>query len=139
MEPAEQQTALETWAQRLIQTQVDAAGDALAAYCKKPKSAKRLHAARKQLARLRAALDDLSTPAGVAAEFRDRVQALHKRAGRIRDADVLLARIDEYDRSAFGTGRKELHAMGRDLRRRRKKARRKFLNEIAQTVSELHR
>ncbi|HZT14180.1 MAG TPA: CHAD domain-containing protein [Candidatus Baltobacteraceae bacterium] len=139
MEPAEQQTALEIWAQRLIRTQVDAAGDALAAYCKKPKSAKRLHAARKQLARLRAALDDLSMPAGVAPEFRDRVQTLHKRAGRIRDADVLLARLDEYDRAAFGTARKELNAMARELRRRRKKARSKFLNEIAQTVSELHR
>lgn len=129
---------LENWAQQVIRTHIDRAGKALAAYCEKPRSAKRLHAARKQLARLRAALDDLAPLAGVSGDFRDRVQKLHKRAGKVRDADVLEARVREYCEASFGRERAQLRDVDRALCKRRKKARKKLTGVLARTLAELH-
>ena len=126
--------ALADWAQRIIRTHIDAAGDALAAHCKKPRSRKRLHEARKQLARLRAALDDLAPLAGVGPEFRERVREIHRRAGRVRDADILRARVDEYAEDAFGRECEELAALDTTLKKRRRKGRRKLAAVIAQTA-----
>jgi CHAD domain-containing protein len=96
-----------------------------------------LHAARKGLARLRASLEDLGGLAGVAPEFLERVHDLHRRAGKVRDADVLLARIaDDRDR-AFDDERKEFDALADALRVRRKRQRRKLARVLDSTVPEL--
>lgn len=137
VETANRTAALETWAQDVIRRQVERAGEALAGYCKKPRSAKRLHAARKQLARLRAALDDLGPLAGVTPDFRERVHELHKRAGKVRDADVLRGRVGEYSEDAFGRECRQLEAVDDRLRTCRKKARRKLAGVVAETSSEL--
>lgn len=134
---SESRTALEAWAQQVIRSELDLASRSLAAYCKKPASAKRLHEARKKLARLRSALDDLGTLAGVAGEFRERVHELHKRAGKVRDSDVLRERIAGYCEEAFGEDRKYLHAVDEHLSKSRKKARRKLAAAIASTAPEL--
>ena len=138
VDSSQSQAALEVWAAHLIRTHIEKAGEALAAYCERPRSAKRLHSARKQLARLRCALDDLSGLAGVTPDFRERVLELHKRAGKVRDADVLDARVREYCEDAFGHERSQLRGMDAVLCKRRKKARRKLQTVIARTLSELH-
>lgn len=128
---------LETWAQGVIHRQVESAGEAVAKYCAKPRSAKRLHSARKELARLRAALEDLAELAGVAPEFLERVHELHRRAGKVRDADVLLARIDDYCERAFDDEREEFDDLSAALRKRRSAQRTKLQRCISNTVPEL--
>lgn len=130
--------ALETWAQDVLHAQLDRAGDAVASYCRKPRSAKRLHDARKALARLRSALDDLGALAGVAPEFAARVHELHRRAGKVRDADVLLQRVSGYARMAFGEEAAQLQIVRSALRKRRKRGRRKLESVVATTAPELH-
>src|SRR5690242_11719880 len=129
--------ALETWAQAVIHREIENAGTALKEYCAKPKSAKRLHAARKGLARLRTSLEDLGTLAGVAPEFLERVHELHRRAGKVRDADVLLARIAEDRERAFDDECKEFDELADALRTRRKRQRSKLARVLASTVPEL--
>lgn len=129
--------ALETWAQAVIHRQIENAGAALRDYCVKPKSAKRLHAARKGLARLRASLEDLGGLAGVAPEFLERVHELHRRAGKVRDADVLLARIAEDRKRAFDEECKEFDELADALRARRKRQRNKLSRVLVSTVPEL--
>jgi CHAD domain-containing protein len=129
--------ALEQWAQAVIHEQIENAGDALRTYCKKPKSAKRLHSARKELARLRAALEDLGALAGVAPQFLERVHELHKRAGKVRDADVLLKRIDGYFERAFDDEQKELKELAGDISKARSRQRGKLQGVISNTAPEL--
>ena len=129
--------ALEAWAQLLLRQQIDRAGKALMAYCKKPRSAKRLHSARKQLARLQAALDDLALLAGVTPEFRERIHNLHRRAGKVRDADVLLSRVEAYRDDAGDEECEQLRKVKSELRKRHKKAQRKLERVIATTPPEL--
>lgn len=121
---------LAEWAQAIVGRQVDAAGQAIAAFCEKPGSAKRLHRTRKRLARLRAALDDLARLAGVSETFSQRIRCLHKRAGKVRDADVLLQRVESYCGDTFGTERDELERLRRLLCKRAKRMRRKLTREL---------
>lgn len=118
------------WAQQLIGRHVDAAGEAITAFCKKPGSAKRLHQTRKRLARLRALLDDLGAVAGVSETFSERIRHLHRRAGKLRDADVLLERVEGYCKDAFGDEREQLMRLCRLLRKRAKRQRRKLTREL---------
>lgn len=118
------------WAQGVIGKHVDAAGAAITKFCAKPRSVKRLHSTRKQLARLRAALDDLALLAGVAREFSDRIKRIHRRAGKVRDADVLLARVEEYEKDAFGEELEQLRFVRKALRKRAKRMRRKLTREL---------
>lgn len=136
VEQSQSLLALESWAQQVIDKQIEGATKALAAYCKKPRSIKRLHAARKQLARLRAALDDLAVLAGVTAGFRERVDELHRRAGKVRDADTLRRRVAEYGEDAFGREREQVEAVDAALRKKQKKARRKLRRAIADSGAE---
>lgn len=129
--------SLEAWAQDVIHRHIESAGVALADYCGEPSSAKRLHAARKELARLRTALEDLADLAGVAPEFLERVHELHRRAGKVRDADVLLARLEEYCERAFDNERKEFKTLSTMLRKRRATQRGKLERVVAHTVPEL--
>lgn len=120
------------WAHESIAKHITAASEALAAFCSKPRSAKRLHKARKELARLRAALADLGRLAGVNGAFHERIDLLHKRAGKVRDADVLVARVDEYRQRAHGEERAQLAKLRAVLCKRRKRARRKLERVMAQ-------
>lgn len=129
--------ALEAWAQASIHARIESAAQALAAYCRKPRSAKRLHAARKELARLRAVLEDLGDLAGVAPGFHERVHALHRRAGKLRDADVLLQRVQDYRERAFGGEADELKRLSRRLRKARRNQRVKIEREIGSLAPEL--
>jgi CHAD domain-containing protein len=121
---------LAEWAQSVIGRHVDAAGDAITKFCAKPGSVKRLHRTRKQLARLRAALDDLAALAGVTADFSERIRRIHRRAGKVRDADVLLARVEEYCENAFGDEREQLHRVRKALQKRAKRMRGKLTAEL---------
>lgn len=121
---------LTQWAQRLVGERVDAAGAAIARFCERPGSSKRLHRTRKDLARLLAALDDLSLLAGVSPEFSQRVRRVHRRAGKVRNADVLLERVESYCEGAHGEEREQLQALRKRLRKRAKKRRRKLTAEL---------
>lgn len=118
------------WAQQLIGRHVDAAGESITAFCKKPDSGKRLHETRRRLARLRAVVDDFGSIAGVSEAFSDRIRILHRRAGKLRDADVLLERVEAYCEDAFGEERDQLLALRKRLRKRAKKMRRKLTREL---------
>ena len=103
---------------------------ALDRYCAKPSSAKRLHKTRKQIARLQATLQDVSDVVPGAEALLERVHELHRRAGRIRDADVLLARLDVYERSAARGEFPKLEALREDLLERRRAGRKKLRTAI---------
>lgn len=124
------QGELTQWAQAAIGQRVDAAGEAITAFCAKPASAKRLHRTRKRLARLRAVLDDLAVLAGVTGTFSERIRRVHKRAGKVRDADVLLERVLTYRDDAAGSERDELDRLCSLLRKRAKRMRRKLTQEL---------
>jgi CHAD domain-containing protein len=126
----EPRTQLAPWAQSEIGAHVDAAGDAITQFCAKPASAKRLHRTRKRLARLRAVLDDLAWLAGVTGTFSERIRRVHRRAGKVRDADVLLERVKAYCEDAFGQERNELERLRKLLRKRAKRMRRKLTREL---------
>ncbi len=126
------QPSLVQWAQALLGRQVDAAGEAITAFCSKPKSAKRLHRTRKRLARLRAVLEDFATLAGVSGTFSRRIARLHRRAGKVRDSDVLLARVETYMDDASPAECAELQQLQKVLRRRAKRQRRKLTRALQQ-------
>jgi CHAD domain-containing protein len=126
----EQRAELTQWAQAAIGAHVDAAGDAITEFCAKPASTKRLHRTRKRLARLRAVLDDLAVLAGVTGTFSERIRRVHKRAGKVRDADVLLDRVESYRDDASGEEREQLDCLRRILRKRAKRMRRKLTREL---------
>lgn len=117
---------LEVWARDAVAQETEKALCALRTYCAKPRSAKRLHQARKALARLRAALQDLSELAGTPADFRARVDELHRRAGKVRDADVQIQHIDDYLEDADLDAKVELCLLRSSLRDRRRRSRRKL-------------
>jgi CHAD domain-containing protein len=127
---------LQAWAQHVIGEQITRTARALSGYCRKPRSGKRLHRARKALARLRAALQDLGAVGGTTPEFASRVHELHRRAGRMRDADVLIDRVDVYMKELDGGECSALQTLRDSLRKRRKRARRKF-ERIVREVPEL--
>ena len=122
---------LTQWAQGVIGTFVDAAGEAIDAFCQKPRSAKRLHRTRKRLARLRAVLQDFSTLAGVEGAFSDRVRRLYKRAGKVREAQVLLERVERYRDDATDAECGELDRLHELLQKRVKRTRRKLRRELS--------
>lgn len=125
------------WAHDIIERQATGAAKTLRKFCKQPKSQKRLHTARKGLARLRAALQDLGETAAVNDAFYKRVQELHSAAGKVRDADVLLERLGQYRERAGDMEREELRTVELNLRRRREKARRK-LQALLDRLPDLH-
>lgn len=124
--------SLVEWAQALLGHEVDAAGEAITAFCRKPKSTKRLHRTRKRLARLRAVLEDFATLAGVSDTFSQRIARLHRRAGKVRDSDVLLARVKKYMDDASPAECVELQHLQKLLRNRAKKQRRKLRRALLQ-------
>lgn len=126
----EQRAELTQWAQTVIGAHVDAASEAIAEFCAKPASAKRLHRTRKRLARLRAVLEDLAVLAGVTGTFSERIRRVHKRAGKVRDADVLLDRVESYRDDASGEERDQLDCLRKILRERAKRMRRKLTREL---------
>lgn len=127
---------LHMWAREAIEKHISVAADALAWHCQKPRSTKRLHAARKALARLRATLADLGTLAGVAPEFHERVWQLHRLAGKVRDADVLIERIAAYCENAAHTESDQLTEVRATIRKRRRRSRRK-LDRLLRKLPEL--
>lgn len=126
----ERRAKLVEWAQAVIGAYVDSAGESITQFCAKPGSAKRLHRTRKRLARLRAVLEDLAVLAGVAGTFSERIRRVHKRAGKVRDADVLLARVESYCDDATGEELDELARLRKILRKRAKRMRRKLTREL---------
>ncbi len=117
--------AILRWSEDLVRERLAIANKALAKARRKPGSAKRLHRARKALARLRAILDDTSSVFAPANDPLQDLRQLYRRAGRVRDADVLLDRVEHY-REEVGVELSELCALRAALCKRRRKASRAF-------------
>ncbi len=128
--------ATAVWARETIARCADVARRAVSAYYGKPRSAKRLHRARRDLARLSTALEDMGTLAKPDPAFVEEIHALRRRAGKVRDCDVLLRRVKAYRAAARGAERDQLSSVRRRLRARRKKARRK-LRRLIRTGSSI--
>jgi CHAD domain-containing protein len=117
---------LHGWAHELVAHEANDAAQALRRYCRKRSSSKRLHRFRRSLARLRSAIDDLGDRTAIDPQLRDRVDELHRRTGKIRDADVLIVRLKAYRKRAGRQERREVCAVARALKKRRKRAGRKL-------------
>ncbi|HET9393351.1 MAG TPA: CHAD domain-containing protein [Candidatus Rubrimentiphilum sp.] len=109
---------LRRWAHGVITALIHDMDGELAAVRRKPRSAKRVHRARRSMARLEAALADLSTITADACKLQARVHALRRRAGKVRDADVLCKRLNDFGLPAA--------TLRKSLRRRRKRGKQKF-------------
>jgi len=114
-----QAATLEEWGTQTLERLLSGVRDARRAFRAKPKSARRVHELRKSLARLKAAIEDLEPLHPGAREIYDETKRLHKRAGKVRDADVMLAKLRDFDA-------KEVETLCAMLRKRRKKANRKL-------------
>ncbi len=123
MSPSEN---LGDWVIRLLDRQISEADRALRRLRAKPHSRKRIHAARKKLARLLASANDFRSCIGDEAIPYDRIRALHKRLGRVRDADVHLQRLRAYRKGAATIGRAEQQSARSRIREQRSKARKKL-------------
>ena len=121
--------ALRRWAHGLITALVSDMERELAAVRRKPRSAKHVHRARRSMARLEAALADLAAIAADTGKLQARVHALRRRAGKVRDADVLCKRLNDFGIPA--------QALRNALRRRRKRGTRKFCKAMCEPASTL--
>ena len=119
--------AVRRWAHGLISAFVGDMDDRLKAVCCKPGSAKRVHQARRSMARLEAALADFAAITAGRQKLQTRVHALRRRAGKVRDADVLCKRLKDY-----GAGAEVLR---KSLRQRRKRGIRKFIEAARKSPS----
>ncbi len=119
--------ALRWWAHSLITAFVSDMDDRMAAIRRKPLSVKRVHGARRSMARLEAALADLAAITTDAQKLQARVRPLRRRAGKVRDADVLCKRLNDYGTAA--------ETLRKALRRRRKRGIRKFFKSMCKSPS----
>lgn len=122
-----QAATLDEWGSETLERLRTGVRDARQAFCAKPKSARRVHELRKSLARLKAAIEDLEVLNSGAREIYDETKRLHKRAGKVRDADVMLATLRDFDA-------KEVDTLCAMLRKRRKKANRKLRAAVEASV-----
>lgn len=123
----EQTPSLGSWAQETIDKLRAGVDEAYEAFCRKPRSAKRVHSLRKALARLKAALEDLEGLLPCANTLHAQTKRLHKRAGNVRDADVMLGKLAEL-------GTEEVNPLCKTLRKRREKARSKLTKALQKTT-----
>ncbi|MGZ3497691.1 MAG: CHAD domain-containing protein [Vulcanimicrobiaceae bacterium] len=114
------------WAAGIVAGEIARADRTLRRQRSKPRSAKRVHDARRALARLLSTLQDFQSCINGTQQLLERITALHKRLGRIRDADVHLKRLRAYRKSATREERLAIREMSRAIRKRRRKARRKL-------------
>lgn len=121
--------ALRRWAHDIITALVSDMDGKLAAVRRKPRSAKRVHRARRSMARLEAALADLAAIMADTGKLQARVHALRRRAGKVRDADVLCKRLNDFGIPA--------QTLRKALLRRRKRGCRKFCKAMREPVSAL--
>lgn len=120
-------TTLRLWAHGEVASLTNDMDDELAAVRRKPRSAKRVHRARRSMARLEAALADLGAIMPDTDKLQARVHALRRRAGKVRDADVLCKRLSE-----FGLPAKTLR---KALRRRRKRGKQKLCRAMREPAA----
>ena len=82
-----------------------------------------VHKLRTHARRLRAAVEDLRSCIPNAQKLIDESKNLGQKTGKIRDADVLIRRLERYRVFAFATERAEIDALCKPLEKQRKAAR----------------
>ncbi|MBV8727052.1 MAG: CHAD domain-containing protein, partial [Candidatus Eremiobacteraeota bacterium] len=83
---------------------------------------KYVHKLRTQARRLRAAVEDLRACISNAQKLIDESKNLGQKTGKIRDAEVLLRRLQRYRVFAFPAERSEIDALCKPLKKQRKTA-----------------
>lgn len=109
------------WALSFVQAHDAELNDALKRLQKKPRAAAPVHAVRKSLARFKATLEDFGSCLPLP-DLYDLVAELHKKSGKIRDADVMLERIEAYFEGAEPDECDEMVSLHAELRSLRKSA-----------------
>lgn len=84
------------------------------------KKGKYVHQLRTHARRLRAAVEDLRACVPGAQTLIDESKTLGQNTGKVRDADVLIRRLQRYRRFALPAERTEIDAICTDLRKARK-------------------
>jgi len=84
---------------------------------------KHVHKLRTNARRLRAAVEDLRSCIPNAQKLIDESKNLGQKTGKIRDADVLIRRLERYRVFAFAAERAEIDALCKPLEKQRKTAR----------------
>lgn len=109
------------WAMSFVRSHDAELNDALKRVQKKPRAVAPVHALRRSLARFKATLEDFDSCLPLP-DLYDLVAELHKKSGHIRDADVLLERIESYFESAGELECDEMLPLHAELRALRKDA-----------------
>lgn len=122
------------WAQNLVDAQAARTRHALDDLKERPDSTKRVHAARKELARFEAACADLDSLVAQDDTLATDAPALHRAAGKVRNADVACKRLAAYESKANGAECDEIARLRRKLKKRRKRAVQKFFSKPAENA-----
>lgn len=109
------------WALSFVHVHDAELNDSLKRLQKKPRAVVPVHAVRKALARFKATLEDFASCLPLP-DLYDLVADLHKKSGKIRDADVMLERIEAYFESAGPAECDEMLALHAELTSERKSA-----------------
>lgn len=107
--------AVESWALELARKRVDALESVRKKAAGNWKDGKYVHRLRTRARRLRAALEDLHECIASASEVLDDTKTLADALGMVRDADVLVERLQRYRRFALPAERAEIDAVCRKL------------------------
>lgn len=83
------------------------------------KKGKHVHRLRTHARRLRAAVEDLRACIPHAQKLVDESKTLGQNTGKVRDAEVLIRKLQRYHRFALPTERLEIDAICKQLRKRR--------------------
>jgi len=124
------------WALRLVRERVDSTE---AARCRADEkfSERRVHRLRTQARRLRAALEDLYECIPSADDLMERSRAVGDETGKVRDATVLIEKLERYHRFSFFEERAEIEKLQRVLKKRRRKCERPAKDAIESVTFEL--
>lgn len=120
------------WAMSFVRVHDAELNDALKRVQKKPAAVGPIHDLRTSLARFKATLEDFSSFLPLH-DLYDLVAELHKKSGKIRDADVLLARVETYFERAGKDECDELLPVHAELRARRKAACKRLRRALGRT------
>jgi len=134
MPPRDDVTA---WAMALVRRRMGALAAVRAKARRRWKAGRHVHELRTNARRLRAAVEDLRTRVPGAQALIDASKELGKRTGKVRDAHVLIDKLQHYRHFALPAERSEIDVICRDLRKAGKAAQKSAQAAVADARLEL--
>ena len=120
------------WANVLVRRRIDDLNKIKRKARKNWRDGAHVHKLRTHARRLRAAVEDLRSCIPNAQRLIDESKDLGQKTGKVRDADVLIRRLDRYDIFALPAERADIDTVCRPLRRQRKAARKPARAAVSQ-------